>query len=373
MTTNEMVLMVIFVGAGFAGLFYFLGRKFKELQKPPDSKSEELMISVINELRRDVQNFSGDSRKEVQNRLDRISAELNRGILHSSTIIERQFKESRTLIQETSERIARFEETNKRVADFAGQLQSLENILRNPKHRGVLGEYYLETMLKNIFNPTQYRMQYKFANGEAVDAAVFYQDKIIPVDSKFSLEGYNRMVNEQDREKKKIYYRDLVTDVKRRIEETSKYIRPKENTFGFAFMFIPSEGVYYDLISSNVGALKETAVDIVEYAHKRNVIIVSPSSFYAYLQTILHGLRAVEMKESMAGIIKKVEQLDKHLRTHEVFFRKVGENLTTTVNSYNKSSKEFAKIDKDVYRVTDGRRGGALQLEELARPESEIE
>lgn len=368
----EVVLIAVIIG-GFLSVLFFINIRIKALGNSANAQNDQrMLLAVLSELRRDVQSFSGESRKEVQSRLDKISEELNRGITHSSEAIERQFKESQSLIKETAEKITRFEETNKKIVDFAGQMQSLENVLKNPKHRGILGEYFLESMLKNVFDPTQYQMQFKFANGEVVDAAIFYQKKIIPIDSKFSLEDYNRMVQEKDVQRKKVLYRELALSIKKRIEETAKYIRLKENTYDFAVMFIPSEGVYYDMISTDVGTLKETAVDLIEYAHKKNVIIVSPSSFYAYLQTILHGLRAVEMRESMTGIIKKVEQMDKHLRTYEVYFKKVGDNLNQTVSNYNKSTKEFAKIDKDVYRITDGEAGrkGEIALTEIAKVET---
>ena len=372
MSSLEVIFVIVIIG-GFLSILFFINLKIKTLQNSSNNeKDQRMMLSVLAELRRDIQGFSGESRKEVQLRLDKISDELNRGIVHSSEAIERQFKESQTLIKETAEKITRFEETNKKIADFAGQLQSLENVLKNPKHRGILGEYYLETMLKNVFDPTQYKMQFKFTNGEIVDAVIFYQKKIIPIDSKFSLEDYNKMIEEKDIQRKKVLYRELALSIKKRIEETAKYIRQKEDTYDFAVMFIPSEGVYYDMISTDVGAMKETAVDLIEYAHKKNVVIVSPSSFYAYLQTILHGLRAVEMKESMVGIIKKVEQLDKHLRTYEVYYKKVGDNLNQTVSNYNKSTREFAKIDKDVYRITDGEAGrkGEIDLIEVVKTEA---
>ena len=363
-------MVLLIVAGGIAVILFFVNFKLKELKKPEqDDNQQKLMLSVINDLRKEVHDFSGSNRKEMQERLDKITDSLTHGISQSSEVMERQFRESRNLIKETAQKISQFEETNKQIAGFAGQLQSLENILRNPKQRGILGEYYLETMLKNVFEPGQYKMQYKFSNGDIVDAAIFYQKKILPIDSKFSMENYNRMTEEQDPERKKIIGRELILDLKKRINETSKYIRPKDNTFDFAFMYIPSEGMYYDMLVTKVGSLKEVSVNLIEYAYEHKVILVSPTSFYAYLQTILHGLKAIDMKESMSVIIKKVEQLDKHLKTYEVHYKRLGGNLSTTVNSYNKSSNEFAKIDKDVYRITDGEKGGKIKIEELDKPE----
>jgi DNA recombination protein RmuC len=322
----------------------------------------------MNEIRRDIADSAGVNRRELQGRLDKIGDNLTRGISHSTDSVERQFKESRALIQETAKKIAEFERTNEKIAGFAGQLQSLENILLNPKQRGVLGEYYLETMLKNVFEPGQYQMQYKFPDGEIVDAVIFYQKKILPIDSKFSMENYNKMISERDPERKKLLGKKLVADFKNRIQETARYIKVKHNTFDFAFMFIPSEGVFYDVLAARVGSLKETSFSLMEYAHQRKVIIVSPSSFFAYLQTILHGLRAVDLRESVDFILKRIEQLNRHLVSYEVYFSKLGKSLSSSVIAYNQSSKEFAKIDKDIYRITEGREGGKLNLEELERP-----
>jgi len=144
---------------------------------------------------------------------------------------------------------------------FAQQLQSLENILKNPKQRGILGEYYLETILKNVLPPRLYQMQYKFKNGEIVDAVVFVKDKIIPIDSKFSLENYNKMAAETNPARKEELEKIFKIDLKNRIDETAKYIRPDEKTMDFALMFIPSEGIYYDLLINEVGSLKANTRD----------------------------------------------------------------------------------------------------------------
>jgi DNA recombination protein RmuC len=363
-------LIILIVAGGVAVILFFINSKLKNLKEnSKDEGQQKLMLSVIDGLRKEMHESAGLSRKEVREHLDKITDNLTNGMVHSSEALERQFKESRGLIKETAQKIARFEETNKKVASFAGQLQSLENILRNPKQRGILGEYYLETVLKNVFEPGRYKMQYKFSDGEIVDAVIFYQKKILPIDSKFSMENYNKMVEETDPERKRKLGRSLIEDIKKRINETSKYIRPRENTFDFAFMFIPSEGMYYDILIAKIGSIKEASLDLIEYAYQKNVILVSPTSFYAYLQTVLQGLRAIDMRESMSAIVKKVEHLDRHLKSYEVYFKRIGNNLAMTVGSYNKSSDEFAKIDKDVYRITDGKKGGSREIKKLEKPD----
>jgi DNA recombination protein RmuC len=288
----------------------------------------------------------------LQNQLHEITRTLDKRLGESSEHMQTQFHESLRASKDLTEKLVRLEETNKQVVGFADQLKSLQDILRNPKQRGVLGEYYLETVLKNVLPPGSYQMQYSFTDSTIVDAVVFVGDKIIPIDSKFSLENYERLrtanaVSERERLEKA-----FKQDLKIRIDETSKYIKPMENTMDFAMMFIPSEGIYYDLLVSKVGALHVSAMDLVEYAFKKNIIIVSPTSFLAYLQTVMHGLRALKIEESAKEIRKNVEILQKHLLAYDAYMQKLGAQMGTVVNTYNTSYKEFKKVDKDMLRIT---------------------
>jgi DNA recombination protein RmuC len=284
--------------------------------------------------------------------------------------IQAQFGQSAKIISDVTEKLTKLDETNKQVVSFADQLQSLQDILKNPKQRGVLGEYYLETLLKNVLPPNSFQMQYGFLNGEIVDAVVFIKDKVIPIDSKFSLENYNKMVEMQDITEKKKLETQFVNDLKNRIAETSKYIRPNENTMEFAFMFIPHEAIYYDLLTNKVGALREESENLIQRAaSKYKVIIVSPTSFLAYLQTVLQGLKAMQIEETAKDIIKRVDELGKHLKVYEEYHGKLGNSLSTTINHFNASNKELRKIDKDVMRIT----GESVGIDTLLieKPESE--
>jgi DNA recombination protein RmuC len=272
--------------------------------------------------------------------------------MHQS--METQLGESARLIREVTTGLTKLDETNRQVISFADQLQHLQDILKNPKQRGVLGEYYLETVLKNVLPPGRFAMQYKFADGEIVDAVVFLdKDKMVPVDSKFSLENYNRLLDTRDPAERERIEKIFKQDIKNRIDETAKYIRPHENTMDFAFMFIPSEGIYYDLLTNQVGAVKSSTRDLIEYAFKdKKVIIVSPTSFLAYLQTVLQGLRALEIEEGAKEIRKRVEELGRHLHAYNDYYAKIGSSLSTVVNHYNTAGKELKKIDKDVLRIS---------------------
>lgn len=326
-------LIIIAVLVGGIVTYFIFGRK-KEEEK--DDTGLSLILQQINELSRTVDNKIGESHKQVNESLK----------FHSS--------ESNKIIRDVTERLTRLDETNKQVISFADQLQSLENILKNPKQRGILGEYYLETVLKNVLPPGSYQMQYPFPDGTIVDAVVFVKDKIIPIDSKFSLENYNRMVESINTEEKEKFEKIFINDLKNRIVETSKYVQPSQGTTDFAFMFIPHEAIYYDLLVNKIGGLlkdDENENLIQRAAGKYKVIITSPTSFLAYLQTVLQGLKALQIEESAKEIIKKVEDLGKHLKSYDEYHSKLGNSLSTVINHYNASNKELKKIDKDVLRI----------------------
>lgn len=340
-------LALIILSVGLLAAIFALLRKKSEPKT--DEGAMRLLLEQMNELSRVVDRKMGDTNKTV------------------SESMQNQFSESQKLIDKflrelssMTEKVTRVEETGKQMVSFADQLQNLQDILKNPKQRGILGEYYLETLLKNVLPPGNYQMQYEFQNGEIVDAAVFVKDKIIPIDSKFSLENYNRLVETKDPLEKERLEKNFVSDLKNRIQETSKYIRPNEGTMDFAFMFIPHEAIYYDLLINKIGSVSEDTENLIQRAAgKYKVIIVSPTSFLAYLQTVLQGLKAMQIEETAKDIVKRVGELGTHLKKYEEYHGKLGGALNTVVNHYNASGKEFKKVDKDIMRIT----GESVSLE----------
>ena len=336
--------LIICVVVGFVVLFLRVSHD----KKPTESQSLVLLQNQVQEIARTLDRNMGESHKSMQV----------------------QFQQSTKIIQDVTERLTKLDETNRQVMGFADQLKSLQDILRNPKQRGVLGEYYLETVLKNVLPPGSYQMQYGFSDGSMVDAVVFIKDKIVPVDSKFSLENYERILGTNDPAERERLEKVFKQDLKTRIDETSKYIKPGENTMDFAFMFIPSEAIYYDLLINKVGAVQISTQDLIEYAFKeKHVIIVSPTSFLAYLQTVLQGLRALQIEESAKDIQKNVEALKKHLINYDSYVIKMGTQLGTLVGTYNVGYKELKKIDKDIVRIA----GGESTIEPMAleKPQGE--
>jgi DNA recombination protein RmuC len=306
----------------------------------------------------------------LQQQLQNLERTLDARVTESSRAMQehshRQFTESSRLIKEITQEVTSVKEIGRQTQSFAEQLQSLQDLLKNPKQRGILGEYYLETVLKNVLPPGMYQIQYPFKNGEIVDAAVFVNDKIVPIDSKFSLDNYNRFVSTQvGSPERATAEKAFVNDLKMRIQETAKYIRPEENTMDFAFMFIPSEGIYYDLLTNQVGGGEEENL-IQRASGKYKVIIVSPTSFLAYLQTVMQGLKALQIEKKAVEIQQRVGELGKHIGSWQEFYRKLGVSLGTSISHYNSGYKELGKIDKDVYRIAESKIG--IEPELLDKP-----
>lgn len=326
----------LLLGVGVALVLYW-----KLLQKPPGERQEiekrlqELESRLVEALER--------SKETLGERFERTSH-----LMHEA--VTKQLGESVKIIKEVTQELTKVGEGQKQVVDIAKQLENLQDILKNPKQRGALGEYYLDTVLGNVLPADTYKTQYEFKDGTKVDAAIFVKDKIIPIDAKFSLENYNRLIKAHGEEERERYEKLFRQDLKNRIDETSKYVRPSEDTLEFAFMFIPSEAVFYDLLVNKVGSVD--AKDLIEYAFGEHVIIVSPTSFLAYLQTVLQGLRALQIEESAKEIRKRVEELGRHLGAYETYMQKLGSQLGTAVKTYNTAYKELGKVDKDVLKIS---------------------
>jgi DNA recombination protein RmuC len=339
---EQTILLIVFgaVAIGFSAALYLMNQRLKDLK---NSSAVELLKSDVTELSRGINNLQ-----------QTVGDKLEHNNLSMQTSMQKQLSESAKLVSDVTQRLAKLDETNKRVIDVADELKTLQNVLQNPKQRGVFGEYYLESVLDNILPSKNYQMQYKFKDGEISDAVVFLdKGRILPIDSKFSLENYNRMVGENHKPEREKLLAKVRSDLKNRIDETSKYVRPNENTMDFAFMFIPSESLYYDLLIGDVGT-GSSARDLIEYAFRdKKVIIVSPTSFMAYLQTVLQGLRSLQIEEQAKDIQIRVGQLGQHIGKFDEFMSKLGRSLGQTVGHYNSAHKELGKVDKDVIKISD--------------------
>ncbi len=321
-------MVVVAMLLGLSALVFSLLKKLKAPKE--DGQAMGMLLTQMNEMRNTVDKKLGESHSFVQN----------------------QFGQSAKIIKEITQELTRVNEGNKQVLNITDQLRSLQNTLTNTKQRGMLGEYSLEVILDNYF-PQNYERQYKFKNGDIVDFVIKVRDKLIPIDSKFSLDNYQRILEAKTDTERAQFEEAFKSDLKRRIDETSKYIKPNEGTMEFAFMFIPAEAIYYDLLINRIGAVKSNTRDLVEYAMgEKHVVIVSPTSFLAYLQTVLQGLKALQIEESAKEIGKRVEELRRHITNYDTYMGKLGNQLGTSIRTYNTAYKEFGKIDKDVLKIT---------------------
>ncbi|MEX0917583.1 MAG: DNA recombination protein RmuC [Candidatus Paceibacterota bacterium] len=337
-----------------------------------------LGILVYNSFFRSGRKESSDGLILLQQQLERLRQTMDSRMGESNKTMQEnarmQFQESKHLIQEINKEVneqlrsvvkgvTEVSESSKQVFTVAEQLQNLEKVLKHQKQRGNLGEASLQLALENMLPATAYKLQYLFDGGDIVDAVIMTKDGMIPVDAKFSLDNYRRLVDEQDDEHRAVLEKEFTNDLKKRIDETAKYIRPKDGTLPFAFMYIPAEAIYYDLLVNEVGSIKVNTRSLIDYAYKdKNVIIVSPTTFAAYLQSVLYGFRAFKIEESAKQIGKHVEALSRHLKAYDDYFKKVGNSLGTTVNHYNAAQRELGKIDKDVAKIT----GDSIDIEVLA-------
>lgn len=348
------LLVLVLLGIGI--LVWLMLRR----QATPDKEADQQSFLMLQQ-----------QMQELASTLDRKMGETTR-TMHES--VKTQFTESQRLIQGINKEVnqqlmnvvkgvTEVTESSKQVFSVAEQLQNLEKVLTHQKQRGNLGEASLQLALENILPVTAFKLQYQFPGGETVDAVIITKDGMIPIDAKFSLENYRRLADETDDIRRGELEKEFKNDLKKRIDETAKYIRPKDGTLPFAFMYIPAEAIYYDLLVNEVGSVKVNTRSLIDYAYKdRNVIIVSPTTFAAYLQSVLYGFRAFKIEESAKQIGKQVEDLSRHLKAYDDYFKKVGASLGTTVNHYNHAQKELGKVDKDVTRIT----GSSMDVEQLA-------
>lgn len=370
--------LALLVSLAAIGVVVVLLRK---QQSGGNAEESARLVEELHYFRRDAEALHSQLRTEIQQRLDATNDRLFRSSSDQSSLLQGNLKQTSDMIQtlvtqftgQFKEQSGEFKATQKQILDYGSQLADLQNILKNPKQRGILGEYFLETVLRNTLPPEGFQMQYKFKDGEIVDAAVFIKEKVVPIDSKFSLENYNRLAEETNPDTKKRLEQAFLGDLKARILETAKYIRPTEGTVDFAFMFIPHEAIYYELLVNKIGAGSgEEQENILQRAaSKHHVIIVSPTSFLAYLQTVLQGLNAMKLEERTQEIRQRMAEFGKHMEAYTGHFQNVGKHLTTTANQYNLAAKEFGKIDKDIYRITEGAAGKTFELLEAEKPIAE--
>lgn len=351
------VAVLVAIILGFAAVLFLLNQKLGGLK---NDQAASLLKADLDNLSKGV----GDLKESLN---ENINKSLNQSQTQLNDSIQRQFAQSAKIIADVTGRLTKLDETNKRVVDVADELKTLQNVLQNPKQRGVLGEFYLEQILQNVLPPGSYSLQYKISEANVVDAVIHLDGKVLPIDSKFSLENYNRLIDATPANRP-LLEKAFKDDLKKRIDETAKYIQPKKGTLDQAMMFIPSEAIYYDLLANKVGATGVSGRDLMEYAVvDKHVSIVGPSTLSAMLQVIVQGLKSMEIQKDTEVIRKNIEQLQKHLVSYDGHFKRVGNSLGATVGHYNNASKELGRIDKDIVKIS-GIGDPVIEAQVLERP-----
>ena len=352
-----LIFVVIILVVGNLAFLFVLWRKSNQPQTG-DTQGMMLLQNQLQDLSRVMENKLGEGTSRM---FESMKTQFDQSQQLMSNITDRVSLQ----LLEVTKGVTETKESTKQVFTIAEQLNNLEKVLKNQKQRGNLGEASLELVMSNILPPGAYAMQYEFPGGDSVDAIIRTKEGIIPVDAKFPLENYSRLRDERDDTRRAEFEEAFKRDLKKRIDETSKYVRPKDGTLPFAFMYIPAEGIYYDLLNDGVGAVNTR--NLIDYAQNdRKVIIVSPTTFAAYLQSVLYGFKAFKIEEQAKDIAKNVEALGRHLQAYEDFYKKLGNSLATSVNHYNAGYKELGKVDKDVLRITDEAIG--ISVDSIEKP-----
>jgi DNA recombination protein RmuC len=302
-------------------------------------KNQETLNLQLGQITLQVNTQLGAVTTQMDTRLGQVTEQLQK----STGDLNMRLDNAAKVVSEVSKGLGGLSEATKKVFEVGKDIASLQEILRSPKLRGGLGELFLGDLLAQIFPPAHYKLQYRFKSGEAVDAVIKLGNNFVPIDAKFPLENFKRVVETATEDDRKIAKRKFLGDVKKHIDAiASKYILPDEGTFDFALMYIPAENVYYELIIRDEVA--DTDKSLLNYAFAKRVIPVSPNSFYAYLQTILLGLKGMHVEEQAQDILRNLARLSGDFEKFRSDFELVGKHLTNVKTKYEDADKRLEKF-----------------------------
>ncbi|HET7319732.1 MAG TPA: DNA recombination protein RmuC [Nitrospirota bacterium] len=302
-------------------------------------RNQEAVNQQLGQITMQVNTQLGQATSQMNTRLGQVTEQLQKSTGDLNTRLDNAAK----VVSEVSKGLGGLSEATKKVFEVGKDIASLQEILRSPKLRGGLGELFLGDLLAQIFPPAHYTLQHRFKSGEVVDAAIKLGQNLVPIDAKFPLENFRRVVEAATEDERKALKRKFISDVKKHVDAIAvKYILPDEGTFDFALMYIPAENVYYELI------IKDEALDaekgLLNYSFQKRVIPVSPNSFYAYLQTILLGLKGMHVEEQAQEILRNLARLSGDFERFRSDFELLGKHLTNTKTRYDDADKRLAKF-----------------------------
>lgn len=348
----SLVIIAALIIIGFAALFLVISRLGNTKQ---ESDGLRMLSDNFNERMRELATQFQEQTKQVNFRL-RDNAEI---LQKSNKAIGERLDTAAKVVSGVNERLGKMDEASKRIFDIGKDIASLGDILKAPKLRGSLGEFFLGDLLSQYFPKEQVSMPYTFRSGEKVDAALHLADnRIVPIDSKFPLENFKKMLEAKDDKERKTYKKAFTSDVKKRIDEIARYILPDEGTMDFALLYIPAENVYYEVIVRD-----EDDDGVSSYAFNKRVIPVSPNNFFVYIQTVLMGLRGLQIEESAKEIQAALVRLKGDFHKFGDEFEVLGGHLTNAANKFDSSKKQLERVGQklDTIELIEGKERRLLE------------
>jgi DNA recombination protein RmuC len=280
---------------------------------------------------------------KVSSQVNERLKEMNQSLQQANRDLAQNLGSTANIFGSVEEKLGRLEETNRQICEISKDISSLQNLLRAPKFRGEIGETLLESLLSQVLPKEYFQVQYKFKTSDTVDAVIRLADKLVPIDAKFPLENFQRLLAAVSEEDKQSYRKSFISDVKSRIEEiASKYILPQEDTYDFALMYIPAENVYYEII------IKE---NLLSFAMQKKIIPVSPNTFYAYLQIICLGLKGLKVEENAKQILKSLSALTNDVDKLKDDFNLLGSHLNNASRKFDDSQKRIGRLSDKLINI----------------------
>ncbi|MFH1093038.1 MAG: DNA recombination protein RmuC [Candidatus Omnitrophota bacterium] len=310
-----------------------------KIQKTSKNDALGLMQQQIESLRGQI----NDSWGQLSNNMDQRLQEINKQLLSSQQTVGARLDSAVQVFGQVQKDIGSLSQATERVFDVGKDISSLQEILKAPKIRGEIGELFLSNLLLQVLPPEHIKLQYKFKNGNTVDAAICLGKDMVSVDSKFPLENFKKIMSADNEEEKRQARKTFINDVKKHVDSIAeKYILPDEGTFDFALMYIPAENVYYELIVKENIDEKQT---LSSYAMEKKVIPVSPCSLYLYLRTIVQGLKGMRIEENVQEIIKQLNRLTGDMKRFRDEFDVLGRHIVNIKNKYDEAEKRVSNFE----------------------------
>ncbi len=311
--------------------------------KTKQLESQQASLSSQQKLLLDTQNQLGSQ-------LQQMMTMMNQSFTSNQSNITSQLNNSNKVINEIHTKLGALEATTNHIQELGKDISKLQDILQAPKLRGNLGEFFLEELLKQTLPAANYVIKHPFKNGTQVDAVIKIGGYIVPIDSKFPLESYQRLRGAENEESKKTFKKDFIASVKKRIDETAKYINPAEGTFEFAMMYIPAENIFYEVIINDDYTNKE--YELMNYAMSKHVIPVSPNSFYAYLMALVLGLKGLKIEQEAKTILGELSHIQDRFTKFFADYALVGKHISSAANKYADSEKSAGKLNDQINKIT---------------------